>query len=185
MTDANNCPSCGVATSSDAKFCEFCGVTLQPRSASVGVSLPPTQQGTIDRALGISPRSEEPSSGAMLQGRAGLTMTRYQEGYHYSEIIHGLGNLIQVLAYVAGGLLALIGFLGMLGLAQDNPFGSLAVAGGLSTFITGLLIGAIGYIHGILIKALGYFLKAQCDCAVNSSHFLTDDQRAEVMSLLE
>ena len=57
MTDVHNCPSCGVASSADAKFCEFCGAAVQPRMDSVEEPSPPTQQGEVY----VSQRNTQPT----------------------------------------------------------------------------------------------------------------------------
>jgi hypothetical protein len=111
-------------------------------------------------------------------------MARYSDGYRYARIIDGFGSLIEVLACLFGGLIALIGIYGCLSSAQENPFGGqLVAAGGTASFITGVLVGVIGYFQGVIVKAAAQFLKAHFDCAVCQSPFLNDDQRANVMSL--
>jgi hypothetical protein len=55
------------------------------------------------------------------------------------------------------------------------------MAGSGSVF--GILAGLVLYVFGILISAQGQILQATLDSAVNSSPFLTDEMRAEMMSL--
>jgi hypothetical protein len=50
---------------------------------------------------------------------------------------------------------------------------------GLAAVITGGIVVCLG----IMVSAQGQTLKAALDCAVNSSPFLSDDQRAQIMSL--
>jgi hypothetical protein len=63
--------------------------------------------------------------------------------------------------------------------------GSSEIGGGIGIgiILIGLLIGGFGYILGVLVQSAGQSMKAHFDTAVNTSHFLNDDQRAEVMSL--
>ena len=49
--------------------------------------------------------------------------------------------------------------------------------------LAGLVFGGLGYILGVLVQAAGQSMKAHFVSAVNTSHFMNDDQRAEVMSM--
>jgi hypothetical protein len=44
-------------------------------------------------------------------------------------------------------------------------------------------IGLLFFLLAVLIRAQGQILKASLDSAVNSSPFLTNDQRPKIMSL--
>jgi hypothetical protein len=46
-----------------------------------------------------------------------------------------------------------------------------------------VIVGVFFSAAGTLVVALGEILKANLDCAVNSSPFLTDELRAEAMSI--
>jgi hypothetical protein len=182
MTGSIYCPSCGGVTSADINFCQKCGVVFRPNSSA---SIPPpasNPQASVHQALGIAPRNEYPGQGGLPQGRADQTMARYRKGYHYAGVIEGLGTFVQVIACCIGGLLVLIGVIGIAS-SEGNAFGQFAMASSFSLLISGVVVGVVGYVQGVLVKAFGYLLKAQCDCAVNSSHFLNDEQRAKAMSI--
>jgi hypothetical protein len=49
--------------------------------------------------------------------------------------------------------------------------------------LVGCLAGLLWYVIGIFVAAQGQILKATLDSAVNSSPFLTDAHKAEIMSL--
>ena len=149
MTETFCCPSCGVAIPTGASFCAFCGITIQPE-AELSVTH---------------------------EGRPGLAMTRYREGYLEARSINGIGAAIKTVALIVGGLMT---FGGLIAFSESNGFGEIA---GIASLLTGLGFGFVGFILGILVQAAGQSMKAHCDCAVNGSHFLNDDQRAEVMSL--
>jgi len=46
------------------------------------------------------------------------------------------------------------------------------------------IIGGVIYVAGLLITLLGWQLQGRLDAAVYSSPFLTDEERARVMSLI-
>ena len=106
--------------------------------------------------------------------RTALTVARYQEGYTIARAIDRFGGVIKDAALIIGSLLALIGLI--------VCFNNSAMIG-IPLIFLGLLAGGIGYILGILVQSAGQLMKALFDVAVNGSHFLTDDQRAKVMSL--
>ena len=105
-------------------------------------------------------------------------MIRYNDAYLVAKATTTFGTIIKA-----------IGFL----LAFGMLSGALAVANQQSSdgkilFITvgvvaALITAAMFYLFGVLVSAQGQILKASLDGAVNSSPFLTDDQRAQTMSL--
>jgi hypothetical protein len=113
--------------------------------------------------------------------RAALAMYRYRDGYLHARTIDGFGATIKAVALLIGFLLAFGGIIACAG--SSNSFGGIGEIGGVLLVLGGLLIGGFGYILGVLVQSAGQSMKAHFDCAVNGSHFLNDDQRAEVMSL--
>ena len=55
--------------------------------------------------------------------------------------------------------------------------------GSLLIFLPGILVGGIGYLLGLLISAQGQILLVQADSAVHTSPFMTNEEKAKVMSL--
>lgn len=64
-----------------------------------------------------------------------------------------------------------------------QPTGEFATIASVVYGFSGLGVAAVIYIFGLLISARGQMLKAALDGSVNTSPFLTDEQRAKVMSL--
>ena len=57
----------------------------------------------------------------------------------------------------------------------------IAIVGGL--FFAAAVWFALFFVLGVLVSAQGQILRATLDSAVNSSPFLTNDQRASIMKL--
>lgn len=129
------------------------------------------QVGTVDWAAYPDPPS----------GRAAQAMARYWDGYLHARTIDGFGGVVKIVALVIGGLLMFGGFVSCA--ISANSFGGFGEIAGIMVMLAGLLVGGIGYILGVLVQSAGQSMKAHFDCAVNGSHFLSDDQRAQVMSM--
>jgi len=114
-------------------------------------------------------------------GRAAQAMARYWDGYLHARTIDGFGGVVKIVALVVGGLLVFGGFVSCA--SSANSFGGFGEVAGIMTMLAGLLVGGIGYILGVLVQSAGQSMKAHFDCAVNGSHFLNDDQRAQAMSM--
>jgi hypothetical protein len=98
---------------------------------------------------------------------------RYGNAYVVSRMLTGAGKGIKVLGLSLAALIALIS------LAASKGEESLFLLG----VPTAVLVAILFVLVGIFIAAQGEILKATLDTAVNSSPFLTDAQRAEVMSI--
>jgi hypothetical protein len=69
----------------------------------------------------------------------------------------------------------------LIGLAgSESALGGFSLVIGL---VLAVIVGGGGFILGTLLAAQGQVLKATLDTAVNSSPFLSNDQRVEIMSL--
>lgn len=110
---------------------------------------------------------------------------RYQDAYLHANTVDGFGKIVKIVALIGGGLIALNGFLSCAGSAHSDSFGmaGIGILGGGIVFVLGVIIGFIGFAAGVLIQSAGQQLKAGLDCAVNGSHFLSDDDRAAAMGL--
>jgi hypothetical protein len=106
---------------------------------------------------------------------------RYSDAYRVARATVLIGTLIKVFGVllgllVGGGLFALVA-------TQGRLFGGTGAVG----FVAGLLLGggtfAFFFVLGVVISAQGQLIKATLDGAVNSSPFLTNEERAEAMSL--
>jgi hypothetical protein len=98
-------------------------------------------------------------------------VNRYRDAYRVGAALVGFGNAIKI----AGAILAGIIVIGSL--SELN--GLVAAAGVFLSVAAGLLF----WICGVLVAAQGQVLRATLDNAVNSSHFLTDPERADAMGL--
>jgi hypothetical protein len=107
---------------------------------------------------------------------------RYADAYRVARTIVIIGTLIKVLGFLLG--LVLSGGLIALGWWQSRQLGgNILSLGVLVGLFTGLAVFAFFFVLGTVVSAQGQLIKATLDNAVNSSPFLTNDQRAEAMSL--
>ncbi|MEK6284038.1 MAG: hypothetical protein AABN95_27170 [Acidobacteriota bacterium] len=119
-------------------------------------------------------------------------MYRYLDLYRAARLLVGVGNTVKVLGIVVGtGILLLCLFAGLAGSSQTSNFGAQQSAAASSflfgTFVVGAVfgtfVGGIVFLLGILISAQGQILLAQADSAVHTSPFMTEEEKAKVMSL--
>ena len=101
---------------------------------------------------------------------------RYADAYLVARAINGIGGGIKAVGIIGGLVIALVALL-------------VAAKGGVGVLVGFAGIGAAGcfgalfYLFGALASAQGQILKATLDTAVNTSAFLSADDRAAVMSL--
>jgi hypothetical protein len=103
---------------------------------------------------------------------------RYSDAYRVAAFYVGFGNTMKGIGVAIGILFALIGLIASQ--AGNGFIGVVAVIAGL---FLGVMAGSIFYIAGILISADGQTLRAELDVAVYACPFLSDEERAKVMSL--
>ena len=84
---------------------------------------------------------------------------------------------MKVLGFILGGVIALVGLAAGNQGYQSNP---ILIVGGL---MFGAVVAIPLFVLGVLVAAQGQVLKANLDEAVHTSPFLTDEQRASLMSL--
>jgi Mg/Co/Ni transporter MgtE len=108
-------------------------------------------------------------------------MSRYTDAYRVASATVALGTVIKVVGVLLG---LLIGF-GMFAVAA--AVGGPGPRGGGAGLVLGLFFGgatfAFFFVLGVILSSFGQLKKAALDGAVNSSPFLTNEQRADVMSL--
>ncbi len=102
-------------------------------------------------------------------------MSRYTDGYCLARAIVAVGALVKTLGLVAAGVMLRIG----IGMANVTNSGLASV---VSIPVAGL-VWLLLWVLGVLVSAQGQILKANLDEAVNTSPFLMDNQRAQIMSL--
>lgn len=111
---------------------------------------------------------------------AGHVMKRYRDAYAKARAIIAFGGVVKVLGIIVAALTALSG---IINLANAGPYSSTSGVLGWTMILLGIVIAIVGWAIGLLIQAAGQMTLAQLDCAVNSSPFLTDQQRATMMML--
>jgi hypothetical protein len=100
---------------------------------------------------------------------------RYRDAYLVARSVNGIGAFIKVLGLIvaAGCIVAGVG----LGAEGRND---LLLYGGIAL---GLVAGIPIFVLGVLVSAAGQQTKACMDSAVHTSPFLSDAEKASVMSL--
>jgi len=131
----------------------------------IGVNPSPMDQGLGKPTSGPSSAQPPVSSGSLTR--------RYRDAYLTARSITAVGATVKVLAFVVGGLVALVG------LAAGSQSTQFAIGG----IILGVILAFPFYVLGVLVSAQGQILKATLDTAVNSSPLLTKDEMRQMMSL--
>lgn len=146
--------SCGYEVGDYDVLCSRCGAAL-PR-ATGGENTPAT------RDIGAPPSKP--------------VMSRYSDAYRVAGALAAIGNVLKLVGFVGA---VLVGVLSAIYLPPE------ARAAGL---VFGLIIAgiwfAVFFVSGLIISAQGQLLQATLDGSVNTSPFLTNEQRSEVMGLI-
>ena len=93
-------------------------------------------------------------------------MKRYRDAYLVARATATIGKVIK-------GIGILVIAMGLINAGQS--------ASAIGLFVA--LVGALLYCAGVLVAAQGQILLASLDTAVNSSPFLTNEEKAKAMSL--
>jgi hypothetical protein len=107
-------------------------------------------------------------------------ITRYRDAYSVANNMERFGNAIKSIGIGLAILLFLLIAVFTSSLRSSNSVGTILFSGVILALLTGVFFFSIG----TWISAQGQLLKATLDTAVNSSPFLTNDQKASVMSLV-
>jgi hypothetical protein len=112
--------------------------------------------------------------------------TRYRDAYRKADFLVGMGTTLKVLAALIGLIIVIAGLIAGSNV-RTNPYGGYDTAAsgiaGLSGFIMGGIVFAIGFVCGVLVSAQGQMLRASLDSAVHSSPFLDLPAKARAMGL--
>jgi hypothetical protein len=106
---------------------------------------------------------------------------RYQDAYTVAKTANAFGTFTKTIGLISAGIIGVIGLIMMLLTATSLGAGAGFVML-LFTLTLGAIVGAIFYILGIALSALGQNLMAALDTAVNSSPFMTLEQKAQAMN---
>jgi hypothetical protein len=167
MERTNNpwvCPSCGTSVDGDFDVCWKCQADRAGVQPATGV---PEAEAEAQPAAALFDSSELP-----LQETETILM-RYQDGYRVARVINGFGQTCKVVGISLGGLI-------LLGCAMAESISGFVVVVGL---VVGSIVGFVGWAIGVLISAQGQMVRATLDTAVNTSPFLSNEERAKTMSL--
>ena len=126
----------------------------------------------------LSPGTPEEIAAIPAHGGPGVSKSasaRYRDAYTVARAVNGVGGLIKVFGIIIGCGFAVVGF--GLGATSHND---IFIYGGVAFGVVG---GIPIFVLGILVSAAGQQTKACLDAAVHTSPFLTDAQKASVMSL--
>lgn len=104
-------------------------------------------------------------------------LDRYRESYRVAELATGLGTTVKALGWVVGALTLIYGVM-----ASLYVFGPLRYVFAFGGFIAAALVVLAFYVLGTVVAAVGETLRATADTAVNTSPFLSNEQKAYVMS---
>lgn len=112
---------------------------------------------------------------------------RYQDAYTVARVINGVGIFIRICGFVLAACTLLVSLVVWHRMGQDEQVSlgerfddQVVLLVGVSSSI---LFALAPYVVSIFICAGGQILKAALDTAVNTSPFLDDKQRADIMSL--
>jgi hypothetical protein len=103
---------------------------------------------------------------------------RYDDAYLVANATVVVGKTIKVIGAVLAGLIVVGTLLSTTEVKGDATIGLLLIG----AIVSGV-IGLFCYALGTLVKAQGQMVQASLDGAVNTSPFLTDELRAEIMSV--
>jgi hypothetical protein len=186
-----NCVQCGNLLPENAKFCTACGTLTVPMSSSFAppsnpAYAPPAYQATPSpsyQATAPAPTFTPPPSVPSNTGQEANTrytksvMRRYRDVYWSARFTVGIGQLVKLIGLLLG--------LGV-GIGMNRWFDYSRAPQSPSDLISGVsgfIVFAFFFIVGVIVCAQGQKLKAELDSAVYASPFMTEDEKAKVMSL--
>lgn len=181
VRDLANCALCGAEIDAAAKLCSKCTLNIGLQFAANPSATTPEPQW---RPSGSEQLDRRPSGEAAQFTES--VRTRYRDAYYYSRFIDTIGKILKGIGFVGGGIIFFVGIV-IMGSGLRSGISSVdSGAAGLMLFVFGLYGGLwmfIWWLWGVVWRAAGQFLKASLDGAVHSSPFLSDMDRAEIMSL--
>ena len=161
------CKHCSEQIEDSFDACWSCGYTrdgtppAEPFVAEeTGESLGPE----FDKPRGKGSKSQDAN-------RATAVAKRYRDAYIEARAIIGFGGIVKGIGIILAIIMLVVSLSG-----DRNSFGLFGV-------VIALVVGVVFYVLGLLISAAGQILLSTLDTAINTSEFLTRDQRASVMSL--
>jgi len=135
----------------------------------------------LDAILGVRNAEKHPEVSGETRWSNQLKK-RYTDAYRVARFVVGLGTAVKIIGFICGGIGILGGFAvisesrGMFSGAEGAPLG-------VAVVLFSALIAFSFFVVGVIISSMGQMQKATVDSAVNNSPMLTNEERAEIMSL--
>jgi hypothetical protein len=175
-SEAVRCRFCDLEISATDTECPSCGY-----GTPKGVQLEEAQSAQTKETSThqhISNTSSQGVSSTATPRQTAAVMKRYQDAYRmakltilFGKIIKGAGIAVAAISIVFGGNL------------NGGPMPGLYGGLGIVAIVIGVIVGGFIFINGVRVSAQGQAFMATLDSAVHSSPFLTNEQRARIMSL--
>jgi len=128
----------------------------------------------------------------------GPFVNRYVDLYRAASVLTGLGTTVKIVGLVSAAVIFVFWFIvGMASVSQtqpSSPFGPSPATQSTTQIVvffvcimigavSGALVGGLFFLLGVLISAQGQLITAHADSALNTSPFLSNEDRAAAMSL--
>ena len=123
-----------------------------------------------------NPADDPAEMAARTKGIPQRAIARYADAYRVADSVVSIGAFIKVLS-----VLVAVGSVFVGGLAGAETSSGILLYWAV---LSGVCAGIPVFVVGLLVCAAGRLVKASIDTAVHSSPFLTDSEKASVMSLV-
>ena len=153
------CNECGADVSADDKVCPKCGNDVS--------DIDDSHEAEATVGTGVDGQRGQPSY-------ANPVLNRYRDLYRIAGVLVGVGSTVKFIGIIVGSLITFCGLIFA---------GSAGIAGLFVGALLGGVYGGIIFLLGLLISAQGQMLLVQADSAVHTSPFMSNDEKAKVMSL--
>lgn len=124
-------------------------------------------------------RSSPPAVGMTEPTEVESLTRRYKDAYGVARFTVTAGGLVKTLGVITSGLVGIITLMMAKQLNDQSQQAALFLAGA----VVAAFLGGLIFLLGILISAQGQALMASLDSAVNTSPFLGNTEKAQIMSL--
>lgn len=169
------CSECGEKAGFLVNICDACWAKAEANPQKSGSS-------TSDPVSKTKSTSTAPSQGSESRlTTAGALMHRYRDAYSLARVTTDFGSAIKILGIIIAVVIVIFGVVGSesAGRTARDVSGAMILA----SLLVGAIVGLSFYFVGVLVSAQGQILKATLDSAVNTSPFLSSENRAKIMSL--